>query len=310
MKSNLLKKTTGIIICMAIIYSILTLVELKEVNAAVKITPKKKTLIVGQSLKINIKGNNKKVTWSSSRKKVATVSKKGRVKAIKKGTATIKAKVGSKVLKCKIKVESPVLSKKQIWTLPGETEKVLLKGNSQDVVWESNNESVATVDDGTITTVSEGKATIYARVGKKTYKCSVYVSDSSMKETIKNIQGVVGRTNEIRAEHGLKPLEIEYNLCMAAMERCKDITEKFSHERPDGTSCFTVLKKYGYKVFSFRGENIAYGYTTPEKVMDGWMVSEGHKDRILDSNYEKTGVGYYFDETTETCYWVQIFYTK
>ena len=74
-----------LIVCMAV-----------PVSAATKISKKKATLKVGQTLQLKVTGTKKKPKWTSSKKSVATVSSKGRVKAKKKGTATITAKVGKK----------------------------------------------------------------------------------------------------------------------------------------------------------------------------------------------------------------------
>ena len=85
---------------------------------------------------------------------------------------------------------------------------------------------------------------------------------------------------------------------------------KFEHTRPNGETCFSILKDYGFRMYSSRGENIAYGYTTPEKVVAGWMNSEGHRARILDTGYELIGIGFYYDEKEERCYWSQFFFEK
>ncbi len=39
------------------------------------------------------------------------------------------------------------------------------------------------------------------------------------------------------------------------------------------------------------GENIAYGASTPERVMQMWMASPGHRANILRSSYTHLGVG-------------------
>lgn len=54
------------------------------------------------------------------------------------------------------------------------------------------------------------------------------------------------------------------------------------------------------------GENIAWGYMTPDAVMTGWMNSAGHKANILGSSYTELGVGYALDAAGRP-YWVQVF---
>ena len=39
------------------------------------------------------------------------------------------------------------------------------------------------------------------------------------------------------------------------------------------------------------GENIAYGYPTPQDVMNGWLNSPGHKANIENASYRAIGVG-------------------
>ena len=108
--------------------------------------------------------------------------------------------------------------------------------------------------------------------------------------------------NSERAKAGLKTLALDDKLCQAANVRAKEIAEYFSHTRPDGTTCFTVLDDFSIQYWS-AGENIAIGYPNSASVMSGWMGSPGHKANILTSSFTKIGVGY--DPVTRA--WVQIF---
>ena len=110
--------------------------------------------------------------------------------------------------------------------------------------------------------------------------------------------------NQERAKEGLQPLEWDDGIAECAAVRAEELVEKFSHTRPDGSHCSTILEEYGMDS-SGVGENIAYGYRDPEDVMDGWMHSSGHKANILRTNYDRIGVGCYIDNGT--CYWVQLF---
>jgi hypothetical protein len=75
------------------------------VNVEAK-TSMKRTIYVGQTLKLYVIGvKKKKVKWKSTNKKVAKVSKKGKVKGLRPGKATIIAKVGKRSLKCKLTVK-------------------------------------------------------------------------------------------------------------------------------------------------------------------------------------------------------------
>ena len=107
--------------------------------------------------------------------------------------------------------------------------------------------------------------------------------------------------NQERIKAGVKPLKFNNDMYKAAMVRAKECDESFSHDRPNGTSCFTALKEAGVKYFS-AGENIAMGYRTPADVMKGWMDSEGHRNNILNPDFTDFACGVY-----KSGYWSQFF---
>lgn len=118
---------------------------------------------------------NKSVTWSSSNSSVATVSSSGYVTAKGTGTATItcKAADGSgKYATCSVTVKSATVSVTSI-SLNASSASLSVGGTKQlsetispsnatnmSVTWSSSNTNVATVSDGLVTAVGEGKATI------------------------------------------------------------------------------------------------------------------------------------------------------
>lgn len=116
---------------------------------------------------------------------------------------------------------------------------------------------------------------------------------------------VVELVNKERAKEGLGALQVDDTLQKAAQARAREIVEQFSHTRPNGTSCFTVLGEYGVSGYSMSGENIAMGYATPEAVMIGWMNSPGHRANILTASYDTIAVGCV--EYNGAFYWVQLF---
>ncbi len=113
---------------------------------------------------------------------------------------------------------------------------------------------------------------------------------------------VLALVNIERNKEGLKSLTLDADLCKAAQVRAKEINTLFSHTRPDGTSCFTVLDEFNIS-WNAIGENIAKGHMSPKEVVTAWMNSEGHRRNIMSSNFGKLGVGY--DSSTKA--WVQIF---
>ena len=95
---------------------------------------------------------------------------------------------------------------------------------------------------------------------------------------------VVRLVNEERAKAGLPALTVDRGAASAAQVRAKEIERSFSHTRPDGSSFNSALTEAGVN-FRGAGENIAYGQNSPEKVMEGWMNSSGHRANILNSSY-------------------------
>lgn len=118
-------------------------------------------------------------------------------------------------------------------------------------------------------------------------------------------EAVTSLVNAARRDAGLSELELDADLCAAAQARAQEIAQSFSHTRPDGSSCFTILEEFGIS-YRAAGENIAMGQRTPEEVMDGWMNSSGHRANILNGTFTSIGVGYYVDGAG-AAHWVQIF---
>ncbi len=110
--------------------------------------------------------------------------------------------------------------------------------------------------------------------------------------------------NQERAKAGLPALTTNKTLQAAANKRAQETVQSFSHTRPDGSSCFTVLNDYGISYRS-AGENIAYGQRTPAEVMNAWMNSPGHRANILKSGFGKVGIGVY--KVNGVIYWTQEF---
>ena len=118
-------------------------------------------------------------------------------------------------------------------------------------------------------------------------------------------EAVTSLVNAARQDAGLSELELDADLCAAAQARAQEIAQSFSHTRPDGSSCFTILEEFGIS-YRAAGENIAMGQRTPEEVMDGWMNSSGHRANILNGTFTSIGVGCYVDGAG-AAHWVQIF---
>ncbi len=133
---------------------------------------------------------NQNVTWSSNNKKVATVDSKGKVTAKDKGTAiiTVKSVDGNIKAQSTIKVvEKPkpttanpksssikpsepkitiTMNEHNISVTKGKEYTLTAKvtGSNAGVIWESSNKEIATVENGKVQGIKEGKVTIRAKV--------------------------------------------------------------------------------------------------------------------------------------------------
>ena len=137
----------------------------------------------------------------------------------------------------------------------------------------------------------------FADAQRSRWKTEVKVTENFAEEVLQLV-------NIEREKVGVKPLELSPQLMKYAAVRAEEITRNFSHTRPDGTSCFSIVK------ISYRriGENIAAGQNSPQSVVEAWMNSKGHRENILNPEFGKLGVGYFnAPETEYEHYWVQFF---
>lgn len=111
-------------------------------------------------------------------------------------------------------------------------------------------------------------------------------------------------TNNYRSLVGVSSLTLDSSLVEAASIRAKELNDSFSHTRPNGSSCFTVLSELGIS-YGTAGENIAAGYSSSQSVMEGWRSSSGHYQNIISSKFKKIGIG--VNIINNQYYWVQIF---
>lgn len=120
--------------------------------------------------------------------------------------------------------------------------------------------------------------------------------------------------NEIRVSYGLKPYKWDTNAYKAAKIRCDESFNVFSHLRPDKTKFYTV---YGVNseeardtVFKNVGENLGSGQPTAQRVVDSWMAStKGHRENILNPDFENLAVAFGTYSDAYKYYWVQEFTT-
>ncbi len=138
----------------------------------------------------------KEAVWTSSNDKAVTVDA-GVVKAAASGEATITAAFGNKTVTFKVQVDmadkltaNPSflnfdLGENKFITLTGTDASGTPTDVTKDAEWSSSSAAVATVDNGVVTPVSRGKATITAKYGGKTVTIPVEIGVVSSLEVDK-----------------------------------------------------------------------------------------------------------------------------
>lgn len=103
---------------------------------------------------------------------------------------------------------------------------------------------------------------------------------------------VIDLVNKERASAGLSALAENNDLNNVATLKSEDMVKLnyFSHTSPTYGSPFDMMTQFNIH-YTAAGENIAYGQSTPEEVMNGWMNSAGHRANILNTNFTQIGVG-------------------
>ncbi|MGW1002724.1 CAP domain-containing protein [Streptomyces sp. NPDC002520] len=117
---------------------------------------------------------------------------------------------------------------------------------------------------------------------------------------------IVQLVNDERGKVGCSALKVNATLTKAAQAHSDDMAthRNMSHTGSDGSSPGDRITSAGYS-WSAYGENVAYGYSTPEQVMAGWMSSSGHRANILNCSFKEIGVGL----AQPGSYWTQDFGT-
>ena len=291
---------------------------------------------VNYRLKVNNIPANTTVKWSSSDKSVASVTTGGKVLTNSCGTATITAKVDKKTLKCSVKVIAgtikfsqssytvPSSGKTTIYATVKGSKSVGLKNSNQKVAsvkikpWQGDNLplEIAPVKEGTVTVtvyLTEDRSiskSVKITVKNGAAQVAEETEDTEKEKLLKTMtkaEQILYFVNIEREKAGVAPLELDDTLCSAAKTRALEITDTFSHIRPDGSSCVTLLEGTDFEN-KYTGENIAAGYNTAEATVAQWMASKGHRKNMLDEKYKYLGAAYKYDKSAPyRYYWVQLF---
>ena len=98
--------------------------------------------------------------------------------------------------------------------------------------------------------------------------------------------------NEERVKAGLPEVERREDVSPVTATRAQELSEFFSHTRPNGEGYMSLMDEYGIQ-YRWAGENGAKVPATsgPSGMMNGWMNSEGHRNNILNPRHTGLEIG-------------------
>lgn len=140
---------------------------------------------------------------------------------------------------------------------------------------------------------------------------SMVISAQNEEEQIFRMSGIVYYqkayealifVNQERAKEGLSPLAMDEELTEAAMLRAAECSVFYSHTRPNGLACSSVSPKvYAENIAASTGMK----FSTADAVVAAWMNSAGHRQNIMNQNYQAVGIGCFYKDGV--WYWAQEF---
>jgi len=249
------------------------------------------------------------LVFSSSDESVVTVTPNGIIEALSEGSALITSSIGEMTASLMITVVEPNISivlQKNTFSLGETVEFDIIKNHNDDDTYNisvsllDNNDEPIIVSNNSFVAKAPGLYRIKVNSGDIVREFQVYVVDLNM-----FISDVFRLTNIERINNNLHPLEYDRNLEKAANIRAYEISEKFSHTRPDGSPFETAFSEANVEG-SNRGENLARTQQTPTEVVKEWYESESHRKTMLNPVYLYMGVGIYIDNNG-IFHWVQTF---
>lgn len=192
--------------------------------------------------------------WSSSNTSIAAIDSNGVLTAKAAGTATITASEGSDSASCVLTVKKGTatnISAKSLDLVQGKTHTLTAKANN--ISWYSSNNNVAKVNNGVVTAVAPGCATICAYNSNGASTCLVNVTQpvqpSSIRLSANSVSTYVGCKYALAQLGASAPKWTSSNTSVAAIDQNGIVTAKAAgtttitaSENSESASCkFTVL---------------------------------------------------------------------
>ena len=107
--------------------------------------------------------------------------------------------------------------------------------------------------------------------------------------------------NQKRTTVGVNPIKLASDsspLQDVANIRAYEITNSYSHTRPNGERAITSLYSYAHT----DGENLAKGFYSAEDVCNAWFSSSTHNQNITNNGYQSIGIGVFCKKSEDGSY--------
>lgn len=173
-------------------------------------------LNVGTSERIEVDTNVTALKYTSNDTSVATVDESGLVSGVAAGSTSVTISGGNLTVTCMVTVVQPyvVLNESSLQlTVEKDANTFLLKAESNGKVeWSSSDESVATVDEnGLVTAVGVGEATITARYASAEATCTVKVKEEILTLTLSESEKTLAPKETFQLIASLNPAQTGEN---------------------------------------------------------------------------------------------------
>jgi len=120
--------------------------------------------------------------------------------------------------------------------------------------------------------------------------------------------GVIWWTNFQRQQYGLPSLQENPRLNVSAELKVEDMFEGqyFVHISPSVEGVSNLAQIVGYEFIAI-GENLALGnFESDKALVQAWMDSPGHRQNILNPNYQEIGIAVQKDEFEGRTTWLSV----
>ncbi len=162
-------------------------------------------IIVGETYTLSVTSlsDNYNIEWSSNKTDIASVDSQGVVTGLSEGTAVITSKIGDSRAICTVVIRKKTydleLNQDNLRLYPypeyAQTLEVLTDLEGNEVIWESSDQSIVTVDqNGNVTPIAIGETTVTAKFDDFFVECFVEVVEGPVTHIELNKTGVVMKT--------------------------------------------------------------------------------------------------------------------